>query len=408
MTRSATSVLDADVVVLGSGAAGLFAAVEAADAGATTVVVESEPQLGGSTRLSGGYVALCETALEPGSREDLFEDLQASHLHDANDELSHVYVARAGETYDRLVSLGVQFARTKQFAYMRRPWAHELPTGGSGGGAQIVAALGDAARTRGVQVLTETRAVALRQRDGRIVGVDADRDGARLRLRVHRGVVVATGGFTRSPELVRAFGPRGTDRIVPITGPGSRGDGLRMSLQAGAAVADLSVGIAPTAPIEPESGVGHLPLYSGGVAMNLHGRRFCDESSSYLDICWAGLDQPEAAIVQVYDTRIEADYRTSMLGQVMHGGRTFEAPTLSALFDDVSARTDWTPRGHWRPCVATTRASTRGATSSSVDSTCWGTPDNAYAWTRLRSLRPSRSRGRPTSTEVWRWTRTCG
>ena len=115
-----------DVIVVGGGAAGLFAAIEAADARTDTVILESEPERNGSARLSAGYVTLCETEMQPGRREELFEDLMESHHGDCDRDLVRVYVDRAAETYSRMKALGIRFMRTFQFAHMRRPWAHEL------------------------------------------------------------------------------------------------------------------------------------------------------------------------------------------------------------------------------------------------------------------------------------------
>jgi fumarate reductase flavoprotein subunit len=132
---------EADVVVLGSGAAGLMAAIEAGEAGARAVVIEKQPQIGGSTRLSGGYGAMCETELQPGTRAELFADLMASHLQDSDEDLSRLYVDEAPSMYDRLMELGLRFRGTMQFANMSKAWGHELPLGDLGGGAQIIAKL---------------------------------------------------------------------------------------------------------------------------------------------------------------------------------------------------------------------------------------------------------------------------
>ena len=69
----------ADVLVIGAGGAGLMAAVEAADAGASVTILESESEVGGSKRLSGANVVLCEITLQSGSRSNLLQDLLESH-----------------------------------------------------------------------------------------------------------------------------------------------------------------------------------------------------------------------------------------------------------------------------------------------------------------------------------------
>jgi fumarate reductase flavoprotein subunit len=321
---------EADVLVVGSGAAGLMAAIEAADAGASVSVVESEAEIGGSTRLSGAYVVLCETPLQPGARDELLEDLLESHHGDCQQDLSRLYVEESAATFRRLEAHGLRFARTFQFAHMRKPWAHEFSGEEMGGGAEIVMRLGAAARARDIQIATSTRARRLLLDDGRVVGLRAERSGTDVRYRAG-AVVVASGGFTRNAELIRNFGRPGAENILPLTGPGSRGDGLLMGMAAGAGVSYMTLGVAPTSPADPETGKGVMVLYAGAIAVNRRGERFCRESELYVDTCWAALQQPDAAFAQIYDHAMRETYAGTMMGKVLTGFREIQAPTIEEL-----------------------------------------------------------------------------
>ena len=325
----------ADVVIVGSGAAGLMAAVEAADAGASVLVLESEPQTGGSTRLSGAYVALCETSLQPGSREEFLADLLESHHFDCREQLSRLYADEASATWRRLEGLGVRFVRTFQFAHMSKPWAHELGGEHMGGGAEIVTALEAAASKKGVDIATSTRARRLVAENGRIAGVVAGRGRQTVTYR-SRAVLLACGGFTRSPELIRNFGRPGSHAILPLTGDGSRGDGLIMGMSVGAGVDYMTAGVSPTAPANPETGKGVMVLYAGAIAVNREGRRFCRESDLYIDTCWAALAQPEADFLQIYDQRMRENYAATMMGKVLTGFQEIGAGTLAELGWEIS------------------------------------------------------------------------
>lgn len=327
---------EADVIVLGSGGAGLFAAIEAAEMGASVIVLESEPQLGGSTQLSGGYVTLCETPLVPNRREELLADLDEAHHHDAYFELSRIYVEQAGDTYARLTELGVEFAGTMQFAHMSHPWAHE--PGGIGGGAEIITKLERAALRRGVAIHISTRATAM-IRDGRnrITGVAAQSSKGIQSFHARRAVVVATGGFTRNLDLVRAHGRAGADGILPVTGPGSRGDGLLMGLGVDAATSYLQVGVAPTVPVDPGSrDSSSLVNYMGAILVNRDGKRFCRESESYTELSWAGLQQPDQMMIQIYDSAMRRTYMGWQLAKILGMCEEITAPTIEDLAQELA------------------------------------------------------------------------
>jgi fumarate reductase flavoprotein subunit len=313
-----------------------MAAIEAAEHGAAVLVLERERHTGGSTRLSGGFVALCETELQPGTRAELLDDLVESHHHDADHRLSELYVHDAPDMYERLAELGIRFATTKQFAHMSRAWGHELPTGGMSGGAQIVETLEGAARERSVEIVTSARARRLfRDSSGAVVALEVVRDGQTGTVEAGKAVILGTGGFTRNQSLIKNFGRPGTEKIFPLTGSGSHGDGLVMAMDLGAATAYLGVGVAPTGPVEPTTGKGSLVNYSGGILVNKEGRRFCDESAGYLDISWAGLTQTDTTMVQIFDERIHTSYMADMVGQTLSGWKAQKDESLPEVLRAV-------------------------------------------------------------------------
>lgn len=328
----------ADIVVVGCGAAGLSAAIEAADLGADVLVLESQPQPAGSTRLSAGYAVFCETELEPGPADELYDDLLEAHHDDHDEALVRLYVSSAPGAYARLKEIGVEFVRTFQFAHMRRPWGHEVKSQSLHGGAELGDRLEDAARKRGVRILTSVRARKLIcDEAGRVIGLEGEACGVLRSIEARSALVLASGGFTRNIDLIRNFGPPGTEAIFPITGAGSLGDGLTMALARGADTAYMAAGVAPTGPADPKTGKGTMVIYSGAVLLNLDGRRFCNESELYNDISWAGLKQRSALMFQIYDSRIRQAYLETMLGRTLVGYDEYRADDLEELLAAMQA-----------------------------------------------------------------------
>lgn len=325
--------IDTDVLVAGGGPAGLMAAIEAADAGARTVLLEAEPEPGGSGIKSAGHLALCETDLEPGSREELLADLRLAHHNDHDEALAKAYVDNAGIVFRRLKDLGVEYATTVQLAHMSRPWAHEVGSDDAGG-RTVVQILLEAARSRGVSVMTHCRLRRLeRDKNGKVAKVTADLAREQAEFDVRSGVVLATGGFTRNPELIRNFGSEEARHIIPLTGEGSRGDGLIAALALGAGTSYLHPGIQPTGPTNPATGKGTLMFYCGGVILNKHGRRFVRESEVYNDVSGAGLQQPEGLMIHVFDEQIRQAYSGTIWSRVdaLTGAEEISADSLDVL-----------------------------------------------------------------------------
>lgn len=332
----------ADVIVVGGGPAGLLAAIEAADAGADTLLLEAEPKVGGSGALAAGQTTLCETDFEPGDRQLLLEDLRRAHRGDHVESLAQLYVDEAGETYRRLRELGVSYARSVQLAHMSRPWAHEMGHG-TLGGAAIVEALHAAAVQRGVRIATSMRMRRLiADRSGRLVAVRTKSEAGEVELDAE-AVILTTGGFTRNRELIKHFGTAAAATIRPITGPASRGDGLLAAMQLGAGLSYIGQGIGPTAPVDPQTDKGTLIFYCGGIILNVYGRRFVDESGVYSDISTAAMSQPGGAMVHIYDSRCEANFAETIWASVdsLNGYEQVHADTVDELMQALAVKTSF-------------------------------------------------------------------
>ena len=225
----------ADVVVVGGGIAGFSTALNAADMGASVLLVEKGQHVGGTSCKAAGalFVPNNRFMREAGlvdPREDfmrflarvgrpLLYDPDHPHLGLPRWEydLIGVYWDSAAQGVERLEALGAlrtthvpDWSSYNEVPEDKAPFGRVLFTLAAGGelgsGASCMALMREKAQEMGVTMLTEHRVSAVyRQEDGRIAGVRALTTAGPVSIRSHRAVVFATGGFVHNDALRREF-----------------------------------------------------------------------------------------------------------------------------------------------------------------------------------------------------------
>jgi len=239
-----------DVVVVGGGGSGLAAASAAADLGRRVVLLEKNPELGGTTAWSVGSVSATCTPhqLRAGIKDyprHHHEDLAlcAGELADRdNAELSHILTDGAPEMFRWLLAEGLQFVGPFSEPPHRQRRMHlVLPNSRA-----FAFHLGGLCRRLGVDIHLSTTAEDLIADGDGVRGVKARlADGSEHEFIALNGVVLAGGDFSASPEMKARFASElvAACEAVNVT---STGDGIRMGLDQGAVVINGDLVRGPT------------------------------------------------------------------------------------------------------------------------------------------------------------------
>lgn len=335
----------ADVVIAGGGMAGLAALLTAAEAGADTVLLERRTDLGGSTVLSSGLLAFAGTAEQEAegiadSPDLLRRDLLESGRNRNSRALVDAYCARQADTYRWLAERGVTFGHPHAASGQSVPRSHPIDTNAA------IQGLAKRARAAGGRIEFGVRARRLVATDGRVSGVLADTGDGIAEYR-SGAVVLTTGGFSRSQDLMTRFAP-GMEKALRHGGAGSTGDGLLMACKLGAGLADMpyikgTFGIFPW-PSPGEEGTGILVVYKGAIAVNGLGERFTDESLPYKEIGDACLAQPGEIAFQIFDAEVlgkaDPDVPIYDFRKRVGHGQVQRADTVAELADKLGLPPD--------------------------------------------------------------------
>ncbi|MEU3278780.1 L-aspartate oxidase [Streptomyces antibioticus] len=251
----------ADVVVVGSGVAGLTAALRCEAAGLRTVVVTKARLDDGSTRWAQGGIA---AALGEGDTpEQHLDDTLVAGAGLCDEEAVRILVTEGPDAVRRLIETGAHFDEseegglelTREGGHHRRRIAH---AGGDATGAEISRALVEAVRARGVRTVENALVLdLLTDASGRTAGVTLHVMGEGQ----HDGV-----GAVHAPAVVLATGGMGQVFSATTNPSVSTGDGVALALRAGAEVSDLEfVQFHPTVLFLGADAEGQQPLVSEAV-----------------------------------------------------------------------------------------------------------------------------------------------
>jgi succinate dehydrogenase/fumarate reductase flavoprotein subunit len=290
-----------DVVVVGFGVAGGAAAIEAARAGASTLILERATRGGGATALSegtiyfGGGTRVQIAAGFEDTTENMLAHMKAAAGPTADPEKVRLYCEKSLDHFEFFESLGVEFKDTyydekvifpptddcliysgNEEAYPFSEEAKPVPRGhkprreGSAGG-YIIEQMIETFSALGGTIQNESRVLTLIQdENGRVVGVLVQIDGAPVAIRARKGVVLTTGGFIMNRAMLEQFAPDLAKCNYPIGSDGCDGSGIRMGLGVGGAAINMSEGLMTTPFFPP---VGHIK----GLIVSKQGQRFINE-----------------------------------------------------------------------------------------------------------------------------------
>ncbi len=299
---AADIVKDVDVVVVGSGASGMAAAVEAQEAGLKTVLLEKMPTIGGSALYIEGTFAV-----ETDHQKSMYIGLDKDWAYKNHMEFNHGFINgplirkwinNSANSIKWMEDHGVTFHDVRTlFEDGYRTW-HIFK---DGKGVEFVNQMAKSFKQHGGTILTETPGTEIIYEDGKVTGIMAeDAEGETYQFNTQGGVIVAAGGFINNPEYLKKYGIR-SDYLIVGPKTGRDGDSLPWYDKVGARLEGMGTHLAIGAwlsgkdPNTQLSQPEHTTVYSQLASLLRQpymwvandGKRFIDESQAPL---WMNTD----------------------------------------------------------------------------------------------------------------------
>lgn len=233
---SASEAYDADVVIIGAGAAGTMAALTAMEAGLNVIVLEKTGKLGGTSVCSTGMAAVGSQLQAEGGNtktvDEVFPVLMNYCLWRADASVVYQVLSASGETIDQLQGY---WAQTDNPGITKINTNQQACDTGKGT-AKFDVLYEKFLRPAGVNVMLETRAHTLLTDNGVVTGVVATRqDGTQVTVNA-QNTLVCTGGFGGNKEMMEDI--LGSSHFYLNGLSTNVGDGINMCLAAGAKLSD--------------------------------------------------------------------------------------------------------------------------------------------------------------------------
>ncbi len=327
-----------DVVVVGAGAAGLSAALEAANAGTSVILIEKDSFVGGDTLVSGGFFNAPDPELQSksgiiDSPEFYLQQIRKSANGKGSPFLQKTLAENAFETLEWLKSNGIVFEDHIYEIYgSRHPRCHK-PKGVSG--TSYIQKLSEACLKAGVRLYTKTEFVDFVKEANRFLGINVVNEN-RLKTIFAKSIVLAAGGFGNNQEMLKRYMPN-----LKFVYSDTKGSGyvLKKAIDHGLKVENMNaIECVPEGSFLDQFSARIYVFIEGVIFVNENGERFVDETATRRDISNALIAQGSrrcyticgSECISLMDKILQKNlYRAYFSGQV------WKADTLEALCETI-------------------------------------------------------------------------
>lgn len=318
-----------DAVVVGSGGAGLTAALQAHELGLNVVVLEKNEKTGGNTsRASSGMnaseslVQLDEGIID-NNRDFYEETLKGGGL--LNDRAMLKYFANhSALAISWLMKYGIRLTDLTITGGMSKKRAHR-PASMEPVGFYLTSRMTTQVKKAGVNIFTSAKVTKLLQNSKKQVnGVEVETPDGTKTIKA-KAVLLATGGFGASKEIIKKYRPDLVD-YKTTNQPGATGDGLKLAEALDAQLMQMNfIQVHPTADTDNPHVylIGEGLRGEGAILVNKSGNRFVNELSTRKIVSQAITDLHEDGAYLVFDSGVRAHFAAvefyDQIGLVEHG-----------------------------------------------------------------------------------------
>lgn len=331
-----------DIVIVGSGGAGLAAAIEATNQGAKVIVVEKNAFMGGNTNYATGGMNAAGTKYQEDkgikdSPELYFKDTMKGG-HDKNDPaLLKVMTEKSAETIYWLEELGARLSDIGRSGGQSVDRIHKGPEG-MAIGTHLMDVFGDQVDKLGIDVRLSTKAIEILSDDNKATGIKVEnKDGQTYNINA-KAVILATGGFGASEELVTKFKPE-LKGFGTTNQPGATGDAIALVEKLDVALVDIEeIQTHPTVVPKINEMITEGVRGDGAILVNRDSKRFINELETRDVVSKAILSQEGETAFLIFDEQVVEQAKA--IEKYKDAGLLTEAPSLKELAEKLKINTE--------------------------------------------------------------------
>lgn len=327
-----------DIVVVGSGGAGLASAIRAHDLGASVVVVEKMPVIGGNTNKASAGMNAAETKFQKlkgivDSKDLFYKETLAGGKNKNNPELLRYFVENAPDAIDWLDENGIELSGITTTGGMSIDRTHR-PASGAAVGGFLISGLVKNLNKRGIEVMLDTNVTEIVTENHKVVGVKVvEEDGTNYIIKA-KAVVIATGGFSANREMVEKYRPD-LKGFVTTNHKGATGSGIMILEKLGAGTVDMGeIQIHPTVEQTTSYLISESIRGGGAILVSQEGKRFVNELDTRDKVSADIIKLPEPYSYILFDQQVRDENKA--VEEYVSNDLVVQADSITELANKLS------------------------------------------------------------------------